>query len=318
MPLPTLRFLTCGSVDDGKSTLIGRLLYERSLIFDDHARQPGARFEKIRHDRRGGRFRAAGRRPGGRARTGHHHRRRLPLFLDGEPLVHRRRLPRPRAIYPQHGDRRLQLRPRHPPGGRAKRPSRPDPPPRQHRVAAGHPPRGAGGQQDGPRRLRPGRVRAHCRGFQGCERHAEFRDGHAHSAFGAARRQCLRRFRAHALVQGAGPPEFPGAGRCRGSHGRPSAAFPGPMGQPSQSRLSRHGGNARLRAASPGATKSSSPPRGKRRASPASSPWTATWSAPKRPIPSPWCSPTRSTPRAATCCAIRSTGPMSPTSSRRI
>ncbi|MCW2274273.1 sulfate adenylyltransferase subunit CysN [Rhodoblastus acidophilus] len=35
MPLPTLRFLTCGSVDDGKSTLIGRLLYERSLIFDD-------------------------------------------------------------------------------------------------------------------------------------------------------------------------------------------------------------------------------------------------------------------------------------------
>ena len=33
---PTLRFLTCGSVDDGKSTLIGRLLYEQSLIFDDH------------------------------------------------------------------------------------------------------------------------------------------------------------------------------------------------------------------------------------------------------------------------------------------
>ena len=34
--LPTLRFLTCGSVDDGKSTLIGRLLYEQKLIFDDH------------------------------------------------------------------------------------------------------------------------------------------------------------------------------------------------------------------------------------------------------------------------------------------
>ena len=31
----TLRFLTCGSVDDGKSTLIGRLLYEQQLIFDD-------------------------------------------------------------------------------------------------------------------------------------------------------------------------------------------------------------------------------------------------------------------------------------------
>ena len=31
----TLRFITCGSVDDGKSTLIGRLLYETKLIFKD-------------------------------------------------------------------------------------------------------------------------------------------------------------------------------------------------------------------------------------------------------------------------------------------
>lgn len=30
-----LRFITCGSVDDGKSTLIGRLLYETKMIFDD-------------------------------------------------------------------------------------------------------------------------------------------------------------------------------------------------------------------------------------------------------------------------------------------
>lgn len=30
-----LRFLTCGSVDDGKSTLIGRLLYETGAIFED-------------------------------------------------------------------------------------------------------------------------------------------------------------------------------------------------------------------------------------------------------------------------------------------
>ena len=30
-----LRFLTCGSVDDGKSTLIGRLLYDTNLIFED-------------------------------------------------------------------------------------------------------------------------------------------------------------------------------------------------------------------------------------------------------------------------------------------
>ena len=31
-----LRFITCGSVDDGKSSLIGRLLYEAHLVFDDH------------------------------------------------------------------------------------------------------------------------------------------------------------------------------------------------------------------------------------------------------------------------------------------
>ncbi|HEV2362693.1 MAG TPA: sulfate adenylyltransferase subunit CysN [Caulobacteraceae bacterium] len=30
-----LRFLTCGSVDDGKSTLIGRLLHDCAMIFDD-------------------------------------------------------------------------------------------------------------------------------------------------------------------------------------------------------------------------------------------------------------------------------------------
>tara|TARA_B100000900_G_scaffold356642_1_gene326545 strand:- start:255 stop:2138 length:1884 start_codon:yes stop_codon:yes gene_type:complete len=33
--LTTLKFITCGSVDDGKSTLLGRLLYEAQLIFDD-------------------------------------------------------------------------------------------------------------------------------------------------------------------------------------------------------------------------------------------------------------------------------------------
>ena len=32
---PLLRFITCGSVDDGKSTLIGRLLHDTRLLFDD-------------------------------------------------------------------------------------------------------------------------------------------------------------------------------------------------------------------------------------------------------------------------------------------
>jgi len=35
---PLLRFIACGSVDDGKSTLIGRLLYENGAVFDDQLR----------------------------------------------------------------------------------------------------------------------------------------------------------------------------------------------------------------------------------------------------------------------------------------
>ncbi len=34
-----LRFITCGSVDDGKSTLIGRLLFESKMLFEDHLKQ---------------------------------------------------------------------------------------------------------------------------------------------------------------------------------------------------------------------------------------------------------------------------------------
>ena len=30
-----LRFITCGNVDDGKSTLIGRLLHDSKMIFED-------------------------------------------------------------------------------------------------------------------------------------------------------------------------------------------------------------------------------------------------------------------------------------------
>jgi len=34
-----LRFITCGSVDDGKSTLIGRLLYDSKMLYEDHLSQ---------------------------------------------------------------------------------------------------------------------------------------------------------------------------------------------------------------------------------------------------------------------------------------
>ena len=51
---PLLRFITCGSVDDGKSTLIGRLLYESRRLFDDQlaaleadSRRHGTQGERI-------------------------------------------------------------------------------------------------------------------------------------------------------------------------------------------------------------------------------------------------------------------------------
>jgi bifunctional enzyme CysN/CysC len=42
-----LRFITCGSVDDGKSTLIGRLLYESKLVFDDQLQQLAADSRRV-------------------------------------------------------------------------------------------------------------------------------------------------------------------------------------------------------------------------------------------------------------------------------
>jgi bifunctional enzyme CysN/CysC len=42
-----LRFITCGSVDDGKSTLIGRLLYESKAVFEDHLTALAADSRKV-------------------------------------------------------------------------------------------------------------------------------------------------------------------------------------------------------------------------------------------------------------------------------
>ncbi len=42
-----LRFITCGGVDDGKSTLIGRLLFEANCIFDDQMQALGSDSKKF-------------------------------------------------------------------------------------------------------------------------------------------------------------------------------------------------------------------------------------------------------------------------------
>ncbi len=45
--LDTLRFITCGSVDDGKSTLIGRMLFEAQVIFEDQIKSLQSDSRKI-------------------------------------------------------------------------------------------------------------------------------------------------------------------------------------------------------------------------------------------------------------------------------
>ena len=106
--LPPLRLVLCGSVDDGKSTLIGRLLHECGAVFEDQ-------------------FRAAeeaSRRYGTQGDDAD-----LALLMDGLmaereqgitiDVAYRRfetpsraffvaDAPRPRAVHPQHGDRRLR------------------------------------------------------------------------------------------------------------------------------------------------------------------------------------------------------------------
>jgi bifunctional enzyme CysN/CysC len=42
-----LRFITCGSVDDGKSTLIGRLLYDSKMLFEDQLAAIESRLEEV-------------------------------------------------------------------------------------------------------------------------------------------------------------------------------------------------------------------------------------------------------------------------------
>ena len=84
-----LRFVTVGSVDDGKSTLIGRLLHDTQRLYEDQLAAVEARHDAWTGD--DDRLLALHRRPRGRARAGHHHRRRLPLLLDRAAQVHHRR-----------------------------------------------------------------------------------------------------------------------------------------------------------------------------------------------------------------------------------
>ena len=121
-----LRFLTCGSVDDGKSTLIGRLLYDTQADPRGPARRAGARLaasigttgddidfallvDGLEAEREQGITIDVAYR----------------FFATATALIHRGRHAGPRAVHPQHGHGRLELRcGRHPdrrPQGRAAR-----------------------------------------------------------------------------------------------------------------------------------------------------------------------------------------------------
>ena len=111
---PLLRLLTCGSVDDGKSTLIGRLLHDCGAVAKD--RLEGLTDFSLLAD-------------------GLEAEREQGITIDVAYLYFATRerrfiladCPGPRAIYPQHGDRRLQRRPRHRPDRRDQGRADPDP-----------------------------------------------------------------------------------------------------------------------------------------------------------------------------------------------
>ena len=164
-----LRFLTCGSVDDGKSTLIGRLLYDSAQIYEDQLKSAERELEAPWRQRRA-RPCAVGRRPSGRARAEDHHRRCLSLFLDAAPKIHRRRYAWPCAVHAQHGDGRFQLRLGRAPGRCARRGTHPNAAACLHRLAARHPQARARRQQDGSRRVQPGALRRDRRRLQDLRR----------------------------------------------------------------------------------------------------------------------------------------------------
>ena len=105
-----LRFLTCGNVDDGKSTLIGRLLHDSKMIYEDHLEAITRDSKKV-------------------GTTGEDVD--LALLVDGLQAEREQGITidvayryfstakrkfiiadtRPRAVHPQHGHRRVHLRP---------------------------------------------------------------------------------------------------------------------------------------------------------------------------------------------------------------
>src|ERR1043166_9210798 len=126
-PIEILRFNTCGSVDDGKSTLIGRLLYDSKSLMEDQLEA----LERSADITGGGQINLANLTDGLRAEREQGITIDVPYrhFAPPGPDTHPpKRAPRPPPPHPLH-------RPR----GRPRRRHRAKPPPHLHRVPAAHP-----------------------------------------------------------------------------------------------------------------------------------------------------------------------------------
>ncbi len=124
-----LRIATAGSVDDGKSTLIGRLMHDTDSLPLDHLEAVtdeegvadlAALSDGLRAEREQGITIDVAYR----------------FFSTETPQLHPGRHPRPRALHPQHVHRRVQRARRDPAGRRPRRCAAPDPQARPDREAA--------------------------------------------------------------------------------------------------------------------------------------------------------------------------------------
>ena len=149
-----LRFITCGSVDDGKSTLIGRLLYESQTDLRGPAGRARGRLEAASAPRAASstsRCWSTGSPPSASRAS------RSTSPTASSPPSKRKFIVADTPGHEQYtrnmvtGASTADLR--RDPGRRPQGRADPDPPAQLPGLAARHPPRRAGGQQDGPGRL---------------------------------------------------------------------------------------------------------------------------------------------------------------------
>ena len=193
-----LRFATAGSVDDGKSTLIGRLLLDSKSIFEDQLEAVESTSQSKGYDYTDLALLTDGLRS--EREQGITIDVAYRYFATPGPQVHHRRHPGPHPVHPQHGDRRLDRRPGPRPRRRPPGPDRAVAPPRGAALAAAGPAPRARDQQDGPRRLVAGDLREDPQGVHDLRDQAQHPRPRGHPDLGAPGRQRRQPVREHPVV----------------------------------------------------------------------------------------------------------------------